>query len=265
MISVVVPLYNKELSVGNTIQSVLNQSFQDFELVIVNDGSTDKSAEIARSFQDKRIRVINKSNGGVSSARNLGIKEAKFEWIAFLDADDLWKENHLATLRAMQNDYPDDKVFTTSFIRSNEIENTIEDTSLVIINDYFKEALIRHVTCTSVICIHKAIFNSTPAFNESLNRGEDLDLWARIGRKNRYIKSNLITAVYQMDAENKLTATRSVYNNSILSIIDLKGLNAEERIYFKRFLFKRLKSNIRGFNFIEILQIIFKHRTELLK
>ena len=80
MFSVVIPLYNKELSIKNTIQSVLNQTFQDFEIVVVNDGSTDNSLHVLKEIDDTRIRIINKTNGGVSSARNRGIKEAKFRW-----------------------------------------------------------------------------------------------------------------------------------------------------------------------------------------
>jgi len=77
MFSVVIPLYNKELSIGNTIQSVLNQTCQDYEIIIVNDGSTDNSLHVVEQINDSRIRIINKPNGGVSSARNRGIKEAK--------------------------------------------------------------------------------------------------------------------------------------------------------------------------------------------
>src|SRR5690606_27197086 len=95
MFSIVIPLYNKELSVGNTIHSVLNKRFQDFEVLLVNDGSTDNSANAVEKINDARIRLITQTNLGVSAARNRGITEAKFEWIAFLVSDDLWLENHL--------------------------------------------------------------------------------------------------------------------------------------------------------------------------
>lgn len=94
--SIVIPLYNKEKSITTTINSVLNQTCGDFELIIVNDGSTDTSLEIVQSIKDERIRIINQKNGGVSSARNQGIIEAKFDWIAFLDADDLWEKDRRA-------------------------------------------------------------------------------------------------------------------------------------------------------------------------
>src|SRR5690554_3277529 len=100
MFSVVIPLYNKELSISNTIQSVLDQTFQDFEIVIINDGSTDNSVKEVEKFDDKRIRLIHQDNQGVSAARNRGIEEARNEWIAFLDADDLWM---ISKLHKVQN------------------------------------------------------------------------------------------------------------------------------------------------------------------
>ena len=83
MISIVIPLYNKEQQIGKTLESVFAQSFQDYEVVIVNDGSTDKSVEIVEGMADKRIRLINQKNSGVSAARNKGIQESRGEYIAF--------------------------------------------------------------------------------------------------------------------------------------------------------------------------------------
>ena len=265
MFSVIIPLYNKEQSISNTIQSVLNQAFQKFEIVVVNDGSTDNSVERVKEFEDPRIRIIDKRNGGVSSARNRGIEEAKYEWIAFLDGDDLWKENHLETLSQMIKMYPDDKVFTTSFVRSNQEEPVFKDNTIVVIDNYFKESLKRFVTWTSIMCAHNSVFEEVGLFNEQLNRGEDLDLWARIGREYRYIKSNLVTAVYIVDVGNHLSSGRSIYEKSFLSIIDLKGLENEERKYFKRLLKNRLKSNVKRLKLIESISILNKHKKEFFK
>ena len=90
MISVVIPLYNKEKQIARTLQTVLNQTYQNFEIVIVNDGSTDGSVDEVLRISDSRIRLVSQENGGVSAARNRGIDEAKGEYIAFLDADDLY-------------------------------------------------------------------------------------------------------------------------------------------------------------------------------
>ena len=94
MISVVIPLYNKERYIERAVYSVLSQTFQLFEIVIVNDGSTDGSVSVIERMNNPLIRLIHQKNGGVSAARNRGIEEARFEYIAFLDADDEWKENH---------------------------------------------------------------------------------------------------------------------------------------------------------------------------
>ena len=94
-ISVVIPLYNKENAIVKTLQSVFDQTISDFEVVVVDDGSTDNSLEVVRAIRDARIRVIHKENGGVSSARNVGIKAAKGQYVALLDGDDLWQPNGL--------------------------------------------------------------------------------------------------------------------------------------------------------------------------
>lgn len=264
MLSIIIPLYNKELSVKSTIQSVLDQTYQEFEIVVVNDGSTDNSIKVVEQFKDSRIRLIHQENRGVSAARNKGIKKAKFEWICFLDADDLWFEYHLETLKRMIAYYPKELVFTTSFVRSNETTNKNQDESINIIDNYFKAALKSYVTWTSVICINKKVFNKVGYFNVNLNRGEDLDLWARIGKKYRYVKSNLITAIYRIETGNNLTTGLSEYNKSILSIIDLKGLKFEERKYFKRMIIERFKQNIRVLDLKGILKLIIRHNKELL-
>lgn len=107
LISVVIPLYNKAHTIVNTLITVLCQTYQNFEVVIVDDGSTDNSVAIIESkFDDKRIRVIKQANGGVSAARNTGIKMAEGEWIAFLDADDEWLPEYLSTLMIAADDNP---------------------------------------------------------------------------------------------------------------------------------------------------------------
>ena len=88
MISVVIPLYNKEASIAQSLKSVLSQEYDDFEVVIVDDGSTDESVGVVEAINDPRIRLIKQENGGPSKARNTGVKNAKGEWILFLDADD---------------------------------------------------------------------------------------------------------------------------------------------------------------------------------
>lgn len=95
MISVIMPVYNVEKYVGESIQSVVNQTYPDWELIVVNDGSTDNTISAVTGFDDKRIKIINQENQGVSVARNVGIDSAQGEFIAFLDGDDIYEPNFL--------------------------------------------------------------------------------------------------------------------------------------------------------------------------
>ena len=266
MFSVVIPLYNKENEVKRTLESVLNQTFKDFEVVIVNDGSKDKSVEVVESFKDPRIRIITQENAGVSAARNRGIQETNNEWIAFLDADDLWKENHLQVLNQLINQY-NEKVFCTSFIRSNQCMDSIKkDNSVDIISDYFSKVVKSgHFFWTSVTCIHKDVFKQIGLFKEFLSRGEDLDLWARIGAKFSIIKSNLITAIYVQEAENKLSITKTNINKSIVNYIDFtKTMSITEKQYYKWLVRNRIKRAIKESDYKLVLQLIRKYKLNVI-
>ena len=98
MFSVVIPLYNKEDYIGKTIQSVLHQTYSEFEIIVVNDSSTDRSLKVVESFKDSRIKIYTIPNGGVSIARNYGIQKATHEIIALLDSDDVWEDNYLYSI-----------------------------------------------------------------------------------------------------------------------------------------------------------------------
>lgn len=109
--SVVIPLYNKEKHIQRAIRSVLAQTCQDFELIIVDDGSTDASYEMASAIQDPRIRIIRQENQGVSAARNRGVAEAQYDWVAFLDADDEWLPEFLQQMAHLITEFPDCGVY----------------------------------------------------------------------------------------------------------------------------------------------------------
>jgi len=104
--SVIIPLYNKESHIQRAIKSVLAQTYPHFELIIVDDGSTDGSFETASDIQDARIRIIRQENRGVSAARNRGVAEAKYDWVAFLDGDDEWLPDFLMQMYKLCNDFP---------------------------------------------------------------------------------------------------------------------------------------------------------------
>lgn len=120
MISVIIPLYNKAHTIVNTLNTVLNQTYHDFEVVIVNDGSTDNGVEVIKqNFNDSRIRIINQKNAGVSAARNRGIQESRGKWISFLDADDEWMPNYLETVYQIIDNCDDDVMIITGRFQQN--------------------------------------------------------------------------------------------------------------------------------------------------
>lgn len=115
MISVIIPLYNKEAYIKECLESVLNQTNQDFELIVVDDSSKDKSVAIVKSIRDSRIRLISRENGGPSAARNTGIIEAKGEWIVFLDADDQLLPFALEYFTIMQKRNPGHRYYVANY------------------------------------------------------------------------------------------------------------------------------------------------------
>ncbi|WP_313659474.1 glycosyltransferase family 2 protein [Acinetobacter variabilis] len=264
--SVVIPLYNKEQSIVNTVLSVLKQSYQNFEIVIINDGSTDSSVDVVKNINDERIRLIHQGNQGVSAARNLGITEASYEWIAFLDGDDLWRANHLEEIIKMMNTFPNEKVYVTSFEYSDKRKmfKHKRNSSIFKIENYFLEAIKESLIWTSIVVVHKSCFEKVGYFNMQLNRGEDLDLWARLARVYRIVKSSKITAIYNIDID-KTSLTKIKSNKTILLFINLKKIDSVERIYFKKLIVNRMKSDFLAKDFRSLFKFFIKHNIELFK
>lgn len=207
MISIVIPLYNKEKQIALALETILSQSYQDFEIVIVNDGSTDGSLAEVEKFDDSRIRLFNKENGGVSSARNRGIEEAKGELITFLDADDEWTVDYLQTQYALAQKYPMCDVFATNYIfrdtsgcESNPIIRKLklkdEDG---IVENYFEICSCSHPLITSIsVMVRPAAIRSIRGFPLGIKSGEDILTWARLVCKYQVAYTKKVGAIYNL-------------------------------------------------------------------
>lgn len=178
-ISVIVPLYNKEKAIGNTIASIIRQTFTDFELIIVDDGSTDNSAEIVRQIAttDKRIKYIYKNNGGVSSARNYGLSRSTGEWIVFIDADDEMLPNNLDTLIKLVTKYHVNigacNVLISNGVDIHPINLRLKKES--VFNNFIKAKLKgKAIFPNGAKIFHKSILGNNP-YKESLSRYEDAE------------------------------------------------------------------------------------------
>lgn len=177
MISVVIPLYNKAHTIVKTLNTVINQTYQNFEIVIVNDGSTDNGVEIIKqNFDDSRIRIINQSNTGVSAARNRGVDESNGEYIAFLDGDDEWHPEYLSTMYELIKKYP----YAGLFLCAGLIHNADGSISYRIaskyegkkcaINFFVNPEVFLH---TSGTIVSKPLFNKTHRFIIGMKQFED--------------------------------------------------------------------------------------------
>ena len=113
--SVVIPLYNKEHYIAGTLRSVLTQTFPDYEVIVVDDGSTDNSLQACKTVQSDKIRIVQQANQGVSAARNKGIELAAGEYICFLDADDTWHPDYLQNIETIVQKYPQSDIFVTAY------------------------------------------------------------------------------------------------------------------------------------------------------
>lgn len=202
--SVVIPLYNKEATIERAIGSVLNQTVQASEIIVVNDGSTDNGPKVVESMDDPRIRLVHQDNQGVSAARNRGIAEATHDLIAFLDADDEWLPGFLETIHHLAADYPHCAAYATRYLFGMPDGRTrpciirgLPDGFSGILEDYFKIAAKSDPPIhSSAVVIKKAAINAVGGFPVGVKSGEDLLTWARVAIKFPIACSTKIRAVF---------------------------------------------------------------------
>lgn len=225
-ISVIIPLYNKQNFIARAVNSVLSQSHIHFELIVVNDGSTDNSFDVVSNIIDHRIKIINKVNGGVSSARNLGVDTSSNEWICFLDADDYWKPNHLEEIIYLLNNYPEGKIFSTltqekSSKGLSTVPNGFPDNFEGYIENYFHYAKTATVFNSSSVCVNKEALIAIDKFDPNLSHGEDLDVWFKLLINYRGVLKSVHTVIYDLISENRAMQSSCAYKKHLLSKINL--------------------------------------------
>lgn len=254
MISVVIPLYNKAQSIRKTLDSVLAQTYKDFEIVVVDDGSTDGSADVAeatlRKFSGRptgyglEVRVIMKENGGVSSARNAGILAAKGEYVAFLDGDDLWHPEYLETLHQLILDYPDASLYGIgcTTINGDKIPEDVTSTTLRgeledVWNDY-------PGYWTGSSSSSRARLLEIGLFDTRMTHGEDIDMWWRLLLSGKGVFDNRVLAYYRQDTENRAMNKLIPLEKHIPYFVDkyaeARASNVDFRRYFDREMIYRL-------------------------
>lgn len=206
-VSVIIPSYNCEPYIAETINSVLNQSFKDIELIVVDDGSTDRTREIVASYAEP-VRLVTQENSGVCAARNHGIREAKGRFICLMDHDDYWYPHKLASQVDLLQTHPEVGVVYSAFVLWHRgADGLFPDTSTYDLGhegtdpDYsgwiYHQFLIDCWMLTSTAMFRAEVFERCGVFDESLPYSEDWDLWLRISQEYLFIKQTRTTTLYR--------------------------------------------------------------------
>ena len=209
--SVIIPLYNKAPYIRGTIDSVLAQTCQDFEIVVVDDGSTDGSADLLDTLTDPRLRVVRQPNAGVSAARNRAISMAQGQWVAFLDADDWHHPHYLASLVLAQGKHPEADIVATQYLPVEDPINVwppmpAKPLSVELINDLPERWMKGPTFTTSSVCMRTALLQEMqPCFAVGESHGEDLDLWFRAAERSLIALIMTPLVAYRISVEGSLS------------------------------------------------------------
>ena len=210
--SVIIPLYNKATYVAKAIQSVLAQTFADFELVIVDDGSKDESASVATEAIEghANCRLVKQENAGVSMARNNGVAASQGEYLCFLDADDWWEPTFLEEMSELITEYPEAGIYGTNYTIVNETRHKTRVAPIGVEPD-FEKGYINYFQVyaktlamplwTGAVCVPRRVFDETQGFPKGIKLGEDFLLWMQIALKHKVALLNKTLAYYNQDVE----------------------------------------------------------------
>lgn len=213
MFSVIIPLYNQVSYIHKALNCVAGQSFSDFEVIIIDDGSTDGSDKVVLDYlqkhQNSNITYITQKNSGVSVARNKGVEKAKFPFIAFLDADDWWHPDYLLNMKRLIDQYPEAGIYGSSYFK---VKNNREVPAKIGVDNDFRDGLINYFQVyaktlwmplwTGATIIKKSVFEEFRGFKPNLKLGEDFDLWVRVALKYPVAFCNKSLAYYNQDVDD---------------------------------------------------------------
>lgn len=237
IVSVVIPVFNYARFLSRAIDSVLNQSYGNFEIIVVDDGSTDNTPLVASMYGDL-IRYVPKKNGGVSSARNVGILQAKGQYIAFLDADDEWEELKISCqIDFMEKNYNYIMSYTDmSYVENGRLvhESFLHERSYKCLSSgwLFASLLQESFILPSTVIIRRECFDQVGYFNESLTHAEDQELWLRVSRKFQIGFLDMPLTIRHEHGEGA-TSSRTKFHLGQINMLDVilaTGLNRDMQI-----------------------------------
>jgi glycosyltransferase involved in cell wall biosynthesis len=207
--SIIIPTYNRAELIQPTLDSVLAQTFSDWECIVVDDGSTDRTAEVIRSYveRDTRFHYIYQDNAERSAARNNGIRHAKGEWICFLDSDDLYEPAHLTNLADAVGNNSEPSFF---FCGSKTLHEGNLKVNIQEWHDNSSDYFIRHSVIPARVCIHHSILK-THLFDPEIVIVEDTVLWTQIHRVYPTKQLNLTSVIYRWHDDNSVNIAKNCF------------------------------------------------------
>ena len=238
--SVIIPLYNKEAYVTKAVKSVLAQTFTDYELVIVDDGSKDASGKIAAKAIEghNNCRLITQANAGVSVARNNGVAQSSGKYLCFLDADDWWSPTFLEEMDALIEEFPDAGIYGTNYTIVNETKRKTR-VAPVGVDSAFEKGYINYcqvyaktlcMPLTSItVAVPRHVFEEMRGFPKGIKLGEDFMLWISIALKYKVAFLNKPLAFYNQDADSAGRAVDKLHNPKEHMLWNLSQYEDEER------------------------------------
>lgn len=234
LITVVIPVYNAENYLKPTIESILNQTYKNVEIIAVDDGSSDLSVDIIQSFAG-RVALIQQQNVGPAAARNRGVAAAKGEWIAFLDADDLWESDKLE--KQMQS-IADCEWSYTDIRFMGGVNDGKRDSyfSEKLSGNIFINLISKNFISTSSVLIRRTVFNEVGGFDVALRTIEDWDFWIRIARHYSIAYVPLPLVRYRIHSVSSSRNSRKTLpcHLKVIEKIFLPGGVAEDMLHLKR-------------------------------
>ncbi len=250
--SVIVPLYNKAPYVEKALRSVLSQTFHDYELIVVNDGSKDESLAVAgKVLEGTDAALIDQGNTGVSAARNNGVSASHGDYICFLDADDWWDPEFLARMDDFIKEYPDAGIYGSSYyiVKNGQLRKApigVPETFEKGFIDYcsvYAKTLCMPLTSISV-AIPRQVFAEFAGFKTNLKLGEDFDLWIRVALEHKVAFLNMPLAYYNQDVDVASRGTRRLQKPEHHMLWNLDYLKDEEKTNTE---YKQLVDNLRTY------------------
>ena len=204
LISVVIPAYNSEATILETINSVLQQTYGNFELIVINDGSTDKTLQLLETIKDSRLKIYSYANGGLSTARNRGIAKAQGEYISFLDADDSWTSDKLESQLTALQKHPDAALaYSWVYFQYETATDSYADTSSYFTGDIYAELLLKNFLHNgSNALIRNNVIKEIGCFDPKLKAVEDWDFYLRIAAKYNFVLVPKVQINYRQSASS---------------------------------------------------------------